>query len=401
MRQPTVRARRCQGLVALLAATLIGAGGFPALAVQPPEPGRSAGEKPERKRHIILLDDSADARGVAAEHARRHGATVALVYENAIKGYAADMSDGQMGEIRRDHRVRHVEPDQEVRLATTQTGATWGIDRIDQASLPVNGSFIYNKTGSGVTAYILDTGIRTSHNQFGGRATIGYDAVGGTNANGDCHGHGTHVAGTVGGSTHGVAKGVTLVAVRVLGCGGSGSLSGVIKGVDWVTGQAKGKRAVANMSLGAGASTTLDAAVRGSINVGGVTYSLAAGNGNILGIAQDACRTSPARVVEAITVGATDATDKKASWSNFGACVDWFAPGVNTTSASNSSNTGTKVMSGTSMAAPHVAGVAALYLEGKSGVLPATVQTDLYNLTTKGVVTSAKTATNHLLFTNF
>ncbi len=393
MRQPTVCAFRRPGFAALVAATLIGAGGYPALAAQ---------EKPERKRHIIVLDDSADARGVAAEHSRRHGTTVAHVYEHALKGYAADLSEGEMGAVRRDPRVRSVEPDQEVGLATTQTGATWGLDRIDQRSLPLSKTFTYTRTGAGVAAYIVDTGIRTSHSDFGGRASMGRDIVGGVNANGDCHGHGTHVAGTVGGSTYGVAKGVKLVGVRVLGCGGTGSLSGVIAGVDWVTGDHDpGERAVANMSLGAGVSTALDTAVANSIK-DGVTYSLAAGNGNIVGIAQDACRTSPARVPEAITVGATDSTDKRASWSNFGACVDWFAPGVSIVSASNTSTTGTKTMSGTSMAAPHVAGVAALYLEGTSGadLLPAAVRTALFNLTTKFVVTSAKTASNHLLYTN-
>ncbi|MGH9034778.1 MAG: S8 family peptidase, partial [Acidimicrobiia bacterium] len=325
MRQLTVRARRRHvRLATLVAVAVIGAGAFPAGAAQVEEPGKSGGEKPDR-RYIVLLDDSADPRGVSAEHARQ-GARVAFVYENAVKGYAADMSEGRMGEIRRDPRVRHVEPDQEVHLAATQNPATWGLDRIDQRARPLSGTFTYTKTGAGVTAYILDTGIRTAHTQFGGRASIGYDAVGGSNANGDCHGHGTHVAGTVGGSIHGVAKGVTLVGIRVLGCWGSGSLSGVIKGVDKVTElHQPGVPAVANMSLGAGASTALDTAVRNSIN-DGVTYSLAAGNGNILGLAQDACRTSPARVTEAITVGATDTADKKASWSNFGICVDWFAP---------------------------------------------------------------------------
>ena len=396
MRQPTVRARRCFSFVALATVTLVGAGGLPALAAQ---------DKPERRRHIILFDDSADARAISAEHARRHGATVAFVYEHALKGYAADLTDGQMGQIRRDRRVRHVEPDREVGLAATQSGATWGLDRIDQRSLPLSGSFTYTSTGAGVTAYILDTGIRSTHTEFavstgGSRASIGFDAVGGSNANGDCHGHGTHVAGTVGGRTYGVAKEVKLVGVRVLGCGASSSLSVVIRGVDWVTGNHVGGPAVANLSLGAGASTALDDAVRRSIK-DGITYSLAAGNGNILGAAQDACRTSPARVSEAITVGAADKSDKKASWSNFGACVDWFAPGVSIVSASNTSTTGTKTMSGTSMAAPHVAGVAALYLAQNPSAAPAAVRTALYDLTTKSIVTSARTATNHLLFTSF
>ena len=205
----------------------------------------------------------------------------------------------------------------------------------------------------------------------------------------------------MGGATYGVAKGVNLVAVRVLGCNGSGSTSGVIAGIDWVTSNhGTGQPAVANMSLGGGASTALDNAVRNSI-IDGVSYAIAAGNGNIVGIAQDACKYSPARVAEAMTVGATDSNDKKASWSNYGNCVDWFAPGVSITSAWYSSSSATNTISGTSMATPHTTGVAALYLQANPGATPQQVRDALYANTTKGVVTSSKTANNHLLFTNY
>jgi subtilisin family serine protease len=286
-----------------------------------------------------------------------------------------------------------------VHATATQTGATWGIDRSDQRSLPLSTTFTYTRTGAGVKAYIIDTGIRFSHNQFGGRATSGYDAVDGGTAD-DCNGHGTHVAGTTGGSTYGVAKGVSLVAVRVLNCSGSGTTSGVIAGVNWVTGNhPAGAPAVANMSLGGGASSSLDTAVRNSI-ADGVSYAVAAGNGDVLGNPQNACNFSPARVTEAMTISATNSSDAKASWANYGSCVDWFAPGVSITSAWWTSNTATNTISGTSMATPHTAGVAAQYLQGNPGASPATVRSALYNLTTKSIVRSSSTANNHLLYTN-
>jgi subtilisin family serine protease len=284
---------------------------------------------------------------------------------------------------------------------TTEANATWGIDRIDQHNLPLSTTYTYTNTGAGVTAYIIDTGIRFDHSEFGGRAVSGFDAVTSGGNAADCNGHGTHVSGTVGGATYGVAKGVRLVAVRVLGCTGSGSTSGVIAGIDWVTSNhATGQPAVANMSLGGSASTALDNAVRNSI-ADGVSYAIAAGNGNQGGIAQDACKYSPARVAEAMTIGATDKTDRKASWSNYGNCVDWFAPGVSITSAWYTSTTATNTISGTSMATPHTTGVAALYLQTNPGASPQQVRDALYANTTKGVVTSSKTTNNHLLFTSY
>jgi subtilisin family serine protease len=337
---------------------------------------------------------------VVGQQSRRVGSRTQGVFRHALKGYVATLSEAQLDQVRADSRVAYVEPDQELQALTTQTGATWGLDRIDQRSRPLNGTFVYNLTGAGVKAYVIDTGIRFSHTQFGGRATSGFDAVDGGSAD-DCNGHGTHVAGTIGGSTYGVAKSVSLVAVRVLNCNGSGSTSGVIAGIDWVTGNhAAGQPAVANMSLGGGASSALDAAVQRSIN-DGVSYAVAAGNGNIFGIAQNACNSSPARVSAAMTIGATDSNDRKASWSNYGSCVDWFAPGVSITSSWYTSTTATNTISGTSMATPHTAGVAALYLQSSPSASPATVRTALFNNTTKSIVTSSNTTNNHLLFTNW
>ena len=355
---------------------------------------------PRLARFIVTLKDSvADPGVVASQHAAIAGARVHHVYSHALKGYAATLPEAAVARLLADGRVARIEPDGIMRASATQTGATWGIDRIDQRDLPLSGTFTYTNTGSGVKIYIIDTGIRFSHTEFGGRATSGFDAVDGGSAD-DCNGHGTHVAGTAGGATYGVAKAASLIAVRVLGCNGSGSTSGVIAGVDWVTGNHQaGQAAVANMSLGGGASTSLDAAVKNSI-ADGVSYSVAAGNGNILGFAQNACNYSPARVAEAMTISATRQNDSKVSWANYGNCVDWFAPGYQITSAWNSSNTATRTISGTSMSAPHTAGVAAQYLQGNPGASPATARQALYDLTTKGKVTSSNTANNHLLFTN-
>jgi len=320
------------------------------------------------------------------------------VYTHALNGFAGKISDAARLGLLRDNRVVRVEADGIATIVTTQSGATWGLDRVDQRALPLSASYSYSSTGAGVTAYIIDTGLRFAHNQFGGRAATGYDAVDGGSAD-DCNGHGTHVAGTVGGSTYGVAKGVALVGVRVLDCGGSGTWSGVIAGMDWVTANHKSP-AVANMSLGGGANSSVDDAVRRMIS-SGVATAIAAGNGNRGGRAQDACNYSPARVTQAMTIGATDKTDTKTSWSNYGNCVDWFAPGSGITSAWYTSNTATNTISGTSMATPHTAGVAALYLQGNPGASANAVRDALFNNATSSVVKNANTVNNKLLFSNY
>ncbi|MDP9176710.1 MAG: S8 family peptidase [Gemmatimonadota bacterium] len=346
-------------------------------------------------RFIVTLRDGVNPSAVAAEH----GARPDFVYTAALTGFAGAISEAARSGLMRDARVLRIEPDGIAYALTTQSGATWGIDRVDQRS-GLSTTYNYTNTGVGVTAYIIDTGIDYAHNEFGNRASKGYDSFGGDGN--DCNGHGTHVAGTVGGATSGIAKNVTLKAVRVLGCNGSGSWSGVIAGMDYVVlNHVAGTPAVANMSLGGGASSSVDAAVNNMIN-DGVATAVAAGNGNWIGIAQDACKSSPARVPNAMTIGATNSSDTKASWSNYGKCVDWFAPGVNITSAwTGAGSTETKTISGTSMAAPHTAGVAALYLEGNPGATALAVRTELYDRTTKNIVKSSKTTNAHLLYSNF
>lgn len=362
---------------------------------------REGGEAIPGRYIVVLRDEStADVAGVAHGKARRYGASVNRTYSHALKGFVAELDASQVAALRADPDVAYVEEDQVVTASTVELNATWGLDRVDQRSLPLNSSYSYAGDGTGVTAYIIDTGILFAHSEFGGRAVAGVDevTVGGSAA--DCNGHGTHVSGTVGGSVYGVAKNVRLVAVRVLDCGGSGSTSGVIAGIDWVTANHSGP-SVANMSLGGGASTALDQAVSNSI-ASGVTYAIAAGNGNFIGRAQDACRTSPSRVAEAITVSATDKTDTKASWANYGTCVDIFAPGVSITSSWYTSPTATNTISGTSMATPHVAGVAALYLGSHASASPQQVRDALVANGTGGVVKSAgKGSPNVLLFSNY
>ena len=346
---------------------------------------------------VMFRSGVADAPGLARIMVAAQGGQLGFTYQHAIQGFSARLNPTAAAAIARNPNVLLVEADQIVTASATQSNATWGLDRIDQRGLPLSTTYTYANTGSGVRAYIIDTGILLSHDDFGGRAVKGFDAVTAGGSASDCNGHGTHVAGTVGGSTWGVAKGVTLVAVRVLDCQGSGATSGVIAGVDWVTAN-RVAPAVANMSLGGGASSTLDAAVKNSI-AAGVSYAVAAGNGDFLGRQANACNYSPARVPEAITIGATDKTDKKASFSNYGDCVDFFAPGVGITSAWYTSNTATNTISGTSMAAPHVAGAAALFLQSNTGATAQQVRDALYNMTTKGIVTTSSTANNHLLYT--
>jgi aqualysin 1 len=332
---------------------------------------------------------TATARAVAAAEAR--GLQVDRTYRT-LGGYAASMTPAQARALADDPAVTSVERDGVVTLSADQRGATWGLDRVDQRALPLDGTYRYTATGAGVDAYILDTGIRTTHADFGARVQAGANFAKGKSTTEDCNGHGTHVAGTVGGTTYGVAKAVNLVPVRVLDCRGSGSWSGVIAGMDWVAGKASGP-SVANMSLGGGANASIDAAVA-RMTGAGVTVVVAAGNENV-----DACTTSPARASGAITVAASDRSDRRASFSNFGSCVDVVAPGVSITSAWYRSDTQTSTISGTSMASPHVAGAAALVLQGSPGASPAQVQGALESAATTGVVSDLKGSPNRLLHT--
>ena len=324
------------------------------------------------------------------------------MYEDVITGFAGNIRDAALEALKLDGRVRMIEADGVTTSYATQTGATWGLDRIDQRALPLDTSYTYASTGAGVTAYIVDTGIRYDHAEFGGRASFGVDVMAdsATMRGGDCNGHGTHVAGTVGGTTYGVAKNVSLVAVRVLGCNGSGSFSGIIAGMDWIARNGR-LPAVANLSIGGlipQRSASVDQATSNLI-ASGVTLSLAAGNGVPNGgVGIDACNNAPGGHPLAITVGATSRSDAKTVWSNYGDCVTFFAPGSGIMSADFASATGAKSLSGTSMAAPHVAGVAALYLELAPGAAPATVKQALFDASTRNVVTTSLTTNNHLVY---
>ena len=351
-------------------------------------------------RYIVVFRPGSAGHEVsaAATAAAAHiGGQIHYLYNDALLGFAATLPEEALPGLRHNPNIEYIEVDQTVSVGiqTAAPASTWNLDRIDQRDLPLNGLYNYYNNGSGVTAYIIDTGIRTTHYEFAGRASIGYDAVSDGHNGVDCNGHGTHVSGTVGGITYGVARNVNLVAVRVLNCSGSGTISGVIAGVDWVTKNSK-KPAVANMSLGGGASTSLDNAVKTSV-ASGVTYAVAAGNDN-----KDACRYSPARASTAITVGATASTDGRASYSNYGSCLDLFAPGSSVTSAWYSSDSATAVLSGTSMATPNVTGVAAQYLQSNTSATPAAVASALTGNATTGKVTSAgRNSPNRLLFTNY
>ena len=347
---------------------------------------------------VIFTDSAASTHGVQTlvdSMAERAGAKVEHTYQHALRGFAGTMSEKAARQLAADPAVSYVEQNGTVSLAGTQPNPpSWGLDRIDQRDLPLNASYTYPNTGSNVRAYVIDTGIRITHQDFGGRAIWGTNTTG-DGINTDCHGHGTHVAGTVGGAAHGVAKGVAFTAVKVLNCSGSGSFAGVAAGIDWVTGNhAAGAPAVANMSLGgAGSDATTENAVRNSI-ADGVVYAIASGNSN-----SDACNFTPARVLEAITVNASTRTDARASFSNYGTCTDIFAPGEGITSAWNTSDTATNTISGTSMATPHVAGGAALILGANPALNPQQVANTMYSNATANKITNPGAGSpNRLLF---
>jgi subtilisin family serine protease len=336
--------------------------------------------------YIVVLNEGANPRSVAAIA----GVEPAFVYTAALNGFSASLNQGQLTALRHNPNVAYIEQDQIASIEATQSPVTWGLDRIDQRNLPLSNSYTYNTTATNVTAYIIDTGIRPTHSQFGTRAASVFNSAGGSND--DCNGHGTHVAGTVGGSTHGVAKGVRLRGVKVLSCSGSGSFSGIIAGVDYVRLNAT-KPAVANMSLGGGYSSSLNTAVNNLAN-SGVFVAVASGNSGA-----NACNYSPASASNVTSVNASSSTDARASWSNYGSCTHLYAPGVSITSAWHSSNTATNTISGTSMASPHVAGVGALYLAGSTGASNTTVRSWIINNATTGVITGNPSGTaNRLLF---
>jgi subtilisin family serine protease len=355
--------------------------------------------------YVVTLDDSVtNVTAAAARLAASTNGRLGFLYSSALKGFSIQTSRSGALELTRSPLVTRVQEDGRLHAVGTQTNAIYGLDRLDQRNLPLNQTFVYANDGAGVHAYDIDTGIRPTHSNFEGRASIGADFVGdGQNGN-DCNGHGTHTAGTIGSETYGVAKGVSLVGIRVLDCQGSGSSSAITAGINWVTAHAI-KPAVANMSLGttSGRDTTIENAVTNSI-ASGVSYAVAAGNGvgNGLGISEDACTHSPSATPNAITVSATDSTDTKPGWANTGTCVDIFAPGVNILSTWYTNDTATMTESGTSMSTPEVAGAVALYLAANPSATPAQVASALTTNATAGVVKSGGSGSpNKLLYTAF
>ena len=355
-----------------------------AAAAPKPPPDRPAGGKPIVGQYIVVLKSGTSPRSVAAITK----VSPKYVYEAALNGFTAQLNRGQLAALQHNPNVAFVEQDMQVTAEATQSSPTWGLDRIDQRWLPLTGSYFYNRAGAGVRVYVIDSGIRTSHTDFGGRALAVYDAFGGNGQ--DCNGHGTHVAGTVAGARYGVAKAAYLRGVRVLDCNGSGSWSAIIAGINWVAANHV-KPAVANLSLGGSYSAAVNTAVTNMINRG-VFAAVAAGNSNL-----NACNFSPASAPGTLTLAASDRTDTKASFSNYGGCVDLYAPGVAITSTWN--NGGTAVLNGTSMASPHAAGVGALYKSNFGDAASSTIVSWIINSATVGPISSNPIGTpNRLLF---
>lgn len=337
--------------------------------------------------YIVALTAGGDVDRVAGRHGIPARALTAR-YTSALRGFAATLPPAAAARLANDPQVERVQPDRWMGLAATQSYAPWGLDRTDQRDLPLSGTYDYDTTGAGVKTYIIDTGVRASHRDFTGRVIKGFDAIDGGDGMSDCHGHGTHVAGTVAGDSYGIAKGVTVVPVRVMNCKGVGTTAEILAGIDWMVRQhVPGRPAVANMSivtlLEEGRDRILDDAVRSAISRG-ITFALAAGNQN-----GDACKVSPANVEEALTVAASDEDDVRASFSNYGSCVDLFAPGKGILSAGRRNDTASATMSGTSMAAPHVAGAAARYLETMPDATPSEVAYAITTAATSPVIADA------------
>ncbi|MCX2968266.1 MULTISPECIES: S8 family peptidase [Streptomyces] len=382
-------------VVAVLAGTVGGA------AAGEPEPlgtVRGADRGPVvAGEYIVVMDErrttgAAQVRDRARQLTRAHGGAVERTYTSALRGFAVRATERQARRLAADPAVAFVEPNRLERGDGTQTDPGWHLDRVDQRRLPLDDAYTYDTTATGVTAYVVDSGIRVGHREFGGRARYGYNFVDGTTTASDCHGHGTHVAAGLGGATHGVAKGVRLVAVKVLNCDNLGTTANVLAGYDWVARNAQ-RPAVANVSIGGSASDAKDAAVRAMVGAG-VTVAVSAGNSNA-----PACGQSPAREPSVLTVAATSRDDARAAYSNHGSCVDLFAPGDAVVSAGHTSDTATATRSGTSMAAPQVAGAAALVLARQPLASPGRVAATLTSRATTGAVTGRSGAPDRLLYT--
>ncbi len=347
-------------------------------------------------RYIVLFDGAvADAPGTANDLVAQSGGDLVQVYDGAVKGFTIEADLGQLADVAASGDVAYIERDRVMQADGSQSGAWWGLDRIDERNRPTDGTYTWGPDGSGATVYVLDTGIRTSHTDFGGRASGGFTAINDGNGTNDCNGHGTHVASTAVGSQWGVAKNANTVAVRVLGCSGSGSTSGVIAGINWVANNHV-KPAVANMSLGGGASSALDNAVAAAVNAG-VVMVVSAGNDN-----NQACFKSPARAPSALTIASSTSSDARSGFSNYGSCVDFFAPGSSIRAAWYTSNTAVANLSGTSMASPHAAGAVALYLSANPNATPSQVEQAIESNASTGKISNAGSGTpNLLLYTGF
>ncbi|GAA3197887.1 hypothetical protein GCM10010486_79460 [Nonomuraea roseoviolacea subsp. carminata] len=400
-RHPMRRLSHPLAIGALAAATLAASTGT-ALAEPPsPTPGTIRAADPGlavQDHYIVVLKDTRGlrSRGVepsAKDLTDRYGGAVTRTYSAALQGFAAAMSQDEARRLAADPSVAYVEQDATATVAERQDDPpSWGLDRIDQRDLPLSRSYTYGGTADGVRVYVIDTGIRATHTDFGGRASFGRDVLDNDDDASDCNGHGTHVAGTIAGTRHGVAKKARVIAVRVLGCDGKGPNSGVLGGVDWIAAHTTGP-AVVNVSVKASPSSALTDAIRASV-AKGYTYVAAAANDNA-----DACKVGPANIPEVITVGATNRDDRRRSTSNWGRCLDLFAPGGDITSAWHTGDSATNTISGTSMASPHVAGAAALYLGAHPGATPKQIADAIVAAATTGKVTNAGNGSpNRLLY---